>query len=176
MGKRPFSRKNCNFFCKLAAFWGRTNSLSQNLTVLLRGRQPSQAHCIRQPFPFLASPSSPGRGKSFHAGEAFCHLPISGVKPPPFGGGGIAQRWRRGFTPAKPHEKIHSDCIKYAYIYNYLHKDTDWTKRKAKRALCLAVFSIDGKLALRIIKASTANERQRMRRESTHQRTKVYFY
>ena len=36
-------------------------------------------------------------------------------------------------------------------------------------------FVIDEKTALRIIKASTETQRKRMRRESTHQGTKVYF-
>ena len=37
-------------------------------------------------------------------------------------------------------------------------------------------FVIDEKTARRIIKASTETQRKRMRRESTHQKTKVYFY
>ena len=46
----------------------------------------------RQPFPFLASPSSPGRGKSFHSGGAFCFLKVGTNKAPPFGGAGKAAR------------------------------------------------------------------------------------
>ena len=37
-------------------------------------------------------------------------------------------------------------------------------------------FVIDEKTARRIIKASTETQRKRMRRESAHQKTKVYFY
>ncbi len=39
----------------------------------------------------------------------------------------------------------------------------------------MAVFSIDEKTALRIIKASTANERQRMRREMRIREQKCIF-
>ena len=71
---------------------------------------------------------------------------------------------------------IHFNCIKFEYKQITLHKHTKCNKSCRKCAACLAVFSIDGKAALRIIKASTANQRQRMRRESAHQSTKVYFY
>ena len=45
---------------------------------LVGGRQPSQA----KPIGFASSPE----------GGAYCCLTVSSLKPPPFGGGGIAQR------------------------------------------------------------------------------------
>ena len=80
MENRPFSRKNCNFFCKLTAFWG-VDELPQSkpdgfASSLWEGANPLRLTA------FASSPE----------GGAFCPLPISRAKPPPFGGGGIAQR------------------------------------------------------------------------------------
>ena len=47
--------------------------------------KPAQAFSGLNPLSFAALSSSP-------EGGAFCYLTVSSAKPPPFGGGGIAQR------------------------------------------------------------------------------------
>ena len=82
MGNRPFSRKICNFFCKLTAFWGRTNSLSQNLTAVYPFRLfPLVAATFPKGTASEVAAKFPARRKGVPLGELANVVSLRGYSP-----------------------------------------------------------------------------------------------